>query len=288
MAQSDVDDQHGDPTEVLVRSAAPDAPAVDISVVVPAYNEEERLPATLATVVSYLETRPYRWELIIADDGSDDATPCIAQQAAHANPQVRHLRLEHRGKAAAVHAGVREARGQVVIFTDADLSTPIEYVDDVWRLIGDGWDVVIGTREGQGARRIGEPFYRHAMGRLYNYIVQLLAVRGIKDTQCGFKGFSAAAARDIFGSAWLYRNGVATVQGPLVTGFDVELLFLAQKRRYRVYELPVTWRHVAGSKVRPGVDSILMLRDAWRVRLNDLRGRYDREGEEPDEVGPRK
>ncbi|ACZ39054.1 dolichyl-phosphate beta-glucosyltransferase [Sphaerobacter thermophilus] len=270
------DQDHGQAPQPRPEAAAVAEQSVEVSVVVPAYNEASRLPKTLAAAISYLGAQPYSWELIVADDGSEDATPDIAAAAAAADPRVRHLRLPHRGKAAAVHAGVRAARGEIVVFTDADLSTPIEYVADVRRLIQSGWDVVIGTREGAGARRIGEPFYRHVMGRLYNYLVQLLAVPGIKDTQCGFKGFSGAAAREVFGSAWLYRNGAAPVRGPLVTGFDVELLFLARKRGFRVAELPVTWRHVDGSKVRPGIDSLLMVRDVVRVRWNDFRGRYGR------------
>jgi dolichyl-phosphate beta-glucosyltransferase len=164
----------------------------------------------------------------------------------------------------------------MVVFTDADLSTPVEYVDDVVRLLSSGWDVVIGTREGAGARRVGEPSYRHMMGRLFNLFVKLVAVRGVEDTQCGFKGFRAEVARDLFHRSLLYRDETSVVRGPLVTGFDVELLFLVRKCDYRLYQLPVIWRHVDGSKVRPGIDSLLMMRDIVRVRLNDLRHHYDR------------
>lgn len=248
---------------------------MELSIVIPAYNEAGRLPHTLDAMLAFLATRNYTWEVIIADDGSEDATPRIASEVAARDARVRHLRLQHRGKAAAVRAGVLASRGRVVVFTDADLSTPIEYVDDARSRLCDGWDVVIGSREGTGARRIGEPAYRHVMGRMYNYAVQALVIPGIRDTQCGFKGFRAEVARDIFGSACLYRNGSAPLRGPLVTGFDVELLFVARKRGYRVCELPVTWRHVEGSKVRPGMDAVLMLRDALQVRLNDLRGCYE-------------
>lgn len=257
-----------------VERQAPVPGLVDLSLVIPAYNEAARLPSTLDAAVAYLSTRDYTWEVIVADDGSDDDTGEIAARWSRECPSVRGLRLPHRGKAAAVRAGVKAALGEVVIFTDADLSTPVEYVDEARRLLCSGWDVVVGTREGAGARRIGEPAYRHVMGRLYNYAVQALVVPGFRDTQCGFKGFRREVARDLFGSAHLYRNGAAPVSGPLVTGFDVELLFVARKRCYRVYQLPVTWRHVPGSKVRPGADSVLMLRDAIQVRMNDLRGRY--------------
>jgi glycosyltransferase involved in cell wall biosynthesis len=245
----------------------------DVSLIIPCYNEARRLPGTLAATLAYLSQRDYCWELLIADDGSSDATPEIASNAA-AHPGVRHLRLPHRGKAAAVRAGVEAARGQVIIFTDADLSTPIDYVDQARRLLLGDFDLVIGSREGKGARRVDEPFYRHLMGRFFNYVVQGLLVWGVRDTQCGFKGFRADVARDLFGRSRLYL-GEDEVRGPLVTGFDVELLFLARKFGYRLYQLPVTWHHVEGSKVRPGLDSLLMLRDILHVRINDLRGRYD-------------
>ena len=137
-----------------------------LSLVIPCYNEESRLPGTLDQVLQYLSTRDYVWEVIIADDGSDDRTPIIASDASNA-ANVRCLHLPHRGKAAAVRAGIEAARGRFVIFTDADLSTPIEHVDDVVKLLSNDWDMVIGTREGKGARRLNEPFYRHMMGRLF-------------------------------------------------------------------------------------------------------------------------
>ncbi len=247
-----------------------------LSLVIPCYNEEARLPSTLETVLDFLATRDYTWELIIADDGSQDATPQIGRAAAD-RPHVRYLFLPHRGKAAAVRAGVDAARGEAIVFTDADLSTPIAYVDDVVRLLSSGWDLVIGTREGKGARRLDEPLHRHLMGRVFNYLVRGLTVRGVQDTQCGFKGFRAEVGRDLFSRSLLYRDLVNEVRGPLVTGFDVELIFLARKFNYQLYQLPVTWRHVDGSKVRPGVDSLVMVRDLWRVRANDLRHRYDQD-----------
>jgi len=248
---------------------------IDLSLVIPCFNEESRLPHTLSEVLGHLRACAYSWELIIVDDGSEDCTAAIAREAAQ-DLRVRLLPLEHHGKAAAVRAGVAGSRGGMIVFTDADLSTPVHYVDDAVKLLRTDWDVVIGTREGKGARRLGEPVYRHMMGRLFNYLVQLLAVRGISDTQCGFKGFRSNVARDLFSRALLYRDVSTVVRGPLVTGFDVELLFLARHRGYRLAQLPVTWTHVPGSKVRPGTDSLLMVRDIVRVRFNDLRGRYDR------------
>jgi hypothetical protein len=141
-------------------------------------------------------------------------------------------------------------------------------------LLDGSYDLVIGTREGADSRRFGEPRHRHLMGRLFNYAVRLLAVPGLHDTQCGFKGFRAEVARDLFDGAQVYRETAQRVQGPRVTAFDVELLYLARKRGFRLAELPVSWRHVDGSKVRPGIDSLVMLRDVLAIRLNDLQGRY--------------
>lgn len=247
---------------------------MDLSVIIPAYNEEERLPGTIAETREFLETLPFAWELLIADDGSTDRTAELAAEAGAADPRVRHLRLRHGGKAVAVRAGIRAACGETVIFTDADLATPIRYVGDAHRHLIDGFDVVIGSREGNGAERQGEPFHRHWMGRLYNYVVQAVLLPGISDTQCGFKAFRREVALDLFTSSVLYPEGGQEVKGPLVTGFDVELLYLARKRGYRLKELPVVWTHIAGSKVRPGIDGLLMLKDVFQVRWNDIRGRY--------------
>jgi glycosyltransferase involved in cell wall biosynthesis len=251
----------------------PNSP-VELTLVIPAYNEADRLPSTLQTVLTFLRNADFTWELLLADDGSVDGTPAIAAAAEMVDPNVHHLQLAHRGKAAAIREGVNAATGQFIIFTDADLSTPIEYVDQAFALLQAESDIVIGTREAPQSRRIGEPEYRHVMGRVYNAVVKFLVVPGINDTQCGFKGFRADVARDLFQSAQLYRNGPVPVRGPLVTGFDIELLFLARKRGYRIHELPVVWRHVKGSNVRPLIDTFRMLRDALQVRLNDLRGRY--------------
>jgi hypothetical protein len=133
---------------------------------------------------------------------------------------------------------------------------------------------VIGSREGLGARRHGEPYYRHLMGRVFNLLVRSVAVTGIDDTQCGFKLFTRAAGHDLFGRLRLYGADAPVVRGPMVTGFDVELLFLARWRGYRIVETPVQWRHVAGSKVDPLRDAVRMARDVLRVRLNHLRGAY--------------
>ncbi len=279
---------HGSLAEGVVSSlpvpSNPDtrgARTIELSLVIPAYNEETRLPATLQAVVDYLSAQPYSWEVIVADDGSEDATPAIVAEWCQRDARVRHLRLPHRGKAVAVREGILASGGRIVVFTDADLSTPIEYLEPARALLRDEWDIVIGSREGAEARRIGEPLHRHLMGRVFNRIVQLLVVPGLEDTQCGFKAFRAEVARDLFSRSLLYHNGLGAARGPLVTGFDVEILYLARRRGYRLAVLPIVWRHVEGSKVRPGIDAVLMVRDVVTVWVNSLLGRYDDEQAAP-------
>lgn len=249
-------------------------PRPDISIVVPAYNEAARLPATLAAIDAYLTQRNAPSEIVVADDGSNDATLAIAHAFKPEQATIQVLALPHRGKAATVRSGVLASTGKHILFTDADLSTPIEYTTRLVAALDAGADVAIGTREGKGATRLHEPWYRHLMGRAYNLLVRLLAVPGINDTQCGFKAFHYDAARDLFSRARLH-TGDAVVTGARVTGFDVEILHLARRRGYKIAEVPVFWEHVSGSKVHPLRDSIQMAGDVLRVRLNALMGRYD-------------
>jgi glycosyltransferase involved in cell wall biosynthesis len=250
-----------------------DAP--ELSIVIPTYNEQQRLPGTLSALEAYLHAHWPASEAIIVDDGSSDATLRIAREFASENPRFRVLALPHRGKASAVRVGMLAARGRIVLFSDADLSTPLAHTADLVAALRAGADVAIGSREGVGARRIGEPAYRHVMGRAFNAIVRTLAVPGINDTQCGFKAFRQPVAQDLFRRARLY-SGERIVSGPRVTGFDVEILYLARKRGYRIIEVPVQWRHVAGSKVQPVRDAARMFGDVAHVRFNALTGRYRR------------
>ena len=251
-----------------------------LSVIVPAYNEERRLPGTLEAVVAYLEEAPYGSEVIVVDDGSLDHTVAAVEALRRARAQagsrveLRVIRNEHRGKGYAVRTGMLSGRGRYILFTDADLATPFEEWEKLYTFLRDGDEVVIGSREGLGARRIGEPWYRHLMGRVFNTLVRALALRGIQDTQCGFKAFTYDAAQHIFQAVQLYGADARQVRGPAVTAFDVEVLFLARKWGYTIREVPVTWRHVSGTKVNPLVDSWRLFMDVVRVRWNDLRGRY--------------
>jgi len=249
-----------------------------LSVVVPAYNEETRLPQTLIEVTAYLKIQGYSWEIVVVDDGSLDRTAEVVEDFIREYPGVSLLRKEHRGKASAITSGLFAAKGEIVLFCDADLSVPIQELDKVLPLFNDGYDIVIGSREMPGARRYGEPYYRHIMGRVFNYLVTLLAVRGFRDTQCGFKALRASVAQSLFRLMKLYRADGVPIKGPMVTGFDVELLFLAKKQGYRTAEVPVQWYYAAGSKVDPLRDTFRMLGDILRVRMNDLSGKYNARG----------
>jgi len=246
-----------------------------LSVVIPAYNEERRLPDTLARVAEFLAQQAYASEMIVVDDGSADGTARVVDEfrAAHSNAAL--IRNDHRGKGYAVRTGILRARGRIVLFSDADLSTPIEEIARMLPWFEQGYAIVIGSREGAGAKRIREPFYRHVMGRVFNAIVRLLTVRGINDTQCGFKAFRDDVARDVFARMKLYGENAKRVTDSMVTGFDVEVLFIAQKAGYRIKEVPVEWRYGNETKVNPLKDSYRNFRDVVLVRWNDWRGRYD-------------
>ena len=198
----------------------------------------------------------------------------IVEELAHTHPEVCVLRNAHRGKGCTVRAGIQNALGEIVLFSDADLSTPIEELDRILPCFEQGDEVVIGSRQGEGARRVGEPFIRHFMGRVFNYIVGFVTLSGIRDTQCGFKAFSARAAAQIFRSTLLYSDDAPVVRGAMVTGFDVEVLFLARKLGYAIREVPIRWNYDADSKVSALKDSWRNFRDVLKVRINDLRGRY--------------
>jgi hypothetical protein len=167
------------------------------------------------------------------------------------------------------------ACGEQVAFSDADLATPLSYLTALRAALAAGCDIAIGSREGMGARRIGEPFYRHVMGRAFNGLVRALLVPGIDDTQCGFKLFRADVARDLLERSRLYRGGPRSVSGPRVTAFDVELLTIARMQGHRVCAVPVVWSYGRGSKVRPARDTWHNARDVLHVWVGMRRGWYD-------------
>jgi dolichyl-phosphate beta-glucosyltransferase len=235
-----------------------------LSLVIPAYNEQARLPYTLSELEDYVCRKQLDCEVIVVDNGSRDATSAVVQQASIRFSALRLLRTDHRGKGRAVRAGVLAAQGEVVIFADADLSWQVEDLPRFRTLVNDQTPIVIGSREGTGARRIDEPIYRHLMGRAFNRVVQALAVPGIEDSQCGFKAFRADAARAVFS-----RQRIGGF------GFDVEVLYLARRLGFGIRVVPLEWEHKENSRVAPVRDTLLMLRDVVSVRLNGWRGAYD-------------
>ena len=237
------------------------APVAELAVVVPAYNEAARLGPTVTAIKAYLDGRGLDWQLIVADDGSSDGTIAVAEAAAAGSPRVRVISLgQNRGKGAAVRAGVLASRAHRVLFSDADLATPIEELAKLEAALAGGADIAIGSRALAGSDiRVRQHPARELMGRTFNTLVRALVMNGIKDTQCGFKLFTAAAARDLFSRA--------TIDG---FAFDVELLWLA-RGRYRIAEVPVVWRHVAESKVSPGIDAARMLLDIIKLRTRHRR-----------------
>jgi glycosyltransferase involved in cell wall biosynthesis len=237
------------------------APA--LSLVIPAYNEQARLPYTLSQIEQYVCEEHLDAEVIVVDNGSQDATSAVVQQATVRFRGLRLLRIDRRGKGCAVRAGMLSATGKVVIFGDADLSWSVQDLGRFQALVSDEFPVVIGSREGLGSRRIGEPLYRHFMGRVFNRVVQALAVPGIEDSQCGFKAFDADAARAIFSRQQI--DGF---------GFDVEVLYLARRLGLGVRIVPLRWEHKQNSRVAPLRDTLRMLTDVLRVRLGGSRGTY--------------
>ena len=236
-------------------------PAPDLSVVIPAYNEAERLPPTLSKIRSYLEGRGGSFEILVVDDGSRDDTARGAE--ALGAEVVRNDR--NRGKGFSVRRGMLLARGARRLMTDADLSTPIEDLPRLLEAMDQGYGVVIASRALPGSNiEVRQPWYRENMGRVFNWCVRLLAVPGLQDTQCGFKLFRADAARDAFEGARL--DGFS---------FDVEALFLARRHGHRIAEVPVTWRNDAASRVGTLSGSVAFL-DLLRIRSNGWRGRYPR------------
>jgi dolichyl-phosphate beta-glucosyltransferase len=244
-----------------------------LSLVIPAFNEASRIEKTLEGALAFLDANYPSSELLLVDDGSTDATAEIATRVAASNPRLRVTTIPHAGKAAAVRAGMTRASGDYVVFSDADLATPLRYLSDFIAAADAGNDVVIGSREGLGARRLGEPWYRHKMGRAFNFLVQFLVLRGIEDTQCGFKLFRREAAAAVLPKAMLYRDA-KEVTGPRVTAFDVEFLVVARKLGYAVISIPVEWTYGSGSKVNPLRDTLQNGRDILTVRMHLWLGHY--------------
>ncbi len=237
----------------------------DVSIVFPAYNEQDRLEPTVRSYVDYFRRRGASVEAIVVDDGSLDGTASLAAELADEYPELRLLRLaENRGKGYAVRSGVVNARGRLVLFADADGATPVEEVERLEDAIAAGADIAIGSRALRSrAVRVSSRLHRRIVGRAFHLLVRVSGVDEISDTQCGFKLFRGAVAQALFSR--MHMTGFS---------FDVELLIMARHRRYRVAEVPVNWAHQPGSRVNLVTDSARMAFDLLRITARRLRGDY--------------
>jgi dolichyl-phosphate beta-glucosyltransferase len=230
---------------------------MDLSIVIPCFNEERRLAPTLGLIRAYLARDDIAGELILVDDGSRDGTLSLMRTQAARHPGIRVVAITpNRGKGRAVAEGVGVARGDQILMTDADLSTPIEELPKLQAALGRGADVAIGSRAAPGAREIDQPLHRQLMGKTFNRLVQTLLLPGFRDTQCGFKLFRGEVAHRLF--ADLVTDGFA---------YDVEVLVRALDAGWTVEEVPVRWFNAGASTVAPLRASAAMLRDLVRLRL---------------------
>lgn len=247
-----------------------------LSLIIPAHNEEDRLPGTLETVFDFLSRQDYESEVLVIENGSQDRTYQIAQDFAdqleikgkksphHYSPRLSILQVSERGKGLAVRHGMLEAHGEYRFMCDADLSMPIDQVNRFLPPNLPGVNIAIASREAPGAHRFNEPAYRHFVGRIFNNFIRLMVLPGLQDTQCGFKCFQAAAAKDLFPHM--------TIPG---WSFDVEILFIARQRGYQVREIAIPWYYNPHSHISVFRDSLRMAMDVLRIRYNELLHRYD-------------
>lgn len=244
-----------------------------LSVVIPCYNETVNLQkGVLYRVADFLKSKKYLWEVIIVDDGSDDGSLEFLKHFIQENLQFRLLQRKHQGKARAVTAGILQAEGSMVLFSDMDQATPIEELEKLLPYFDQNYDIIIGSR---ASHRKGAPWTRVLMARgMIILRSTLIGLKGITDTQCGFKLFKSEVARKLFKKIKLYSD-VKEIKGSQVSaGFDVELLYIAQKIGYKIKEVPVEWLYVETRRVSPLRDSWNGFLDLVRIKINDIRGVY--------------
>ena len=236
-----------------------------LSVIIPAYNEEKRLLSTLSKICAYLSTKDFPYEIIVVDDGSTDNTLQMVKNFASSNRQIVILINEQNsGKGYSVRKGMLSARGEYAFFTDADLSTPIEEIEKCLPYLINGYDVVIGSRSMPGSDiLVHQPWYREKMGKIFNFMVNMVLLKGIIDTQCGFKGFKREAVKTVFNRCKI--DGFS---------FDVEALYLSRKYNFKIKEIPIRWENSPLSKVSPIKHSLQMFKDLIGIKIKDLKGDY--------------
>jgi dolichyl-phosphate beta-glucosyltransferase len=236
-----------------------------LSVIIPAYNEEARIRPTLTGIGGFMRDNFRNFEIVVVDDGSRDNTKSVVESLIHEFGNLRLISYPaNQGKGYAVGRGVLASRGDIVLFSDADMSTPVEEAEKLIRFVREGFDIAIGSRGlGESDIRVRQPWYRERMGKIFNLLVRFFTLKGVKDTQCGFKLFKGDVARNLFRKSLI--KGFA---------FDVEILFLAQKAGFKIKEVPVRWFNSPGSKVRLISDPLKMFIELVRIRIYYLMGRY--------------
>lgn len=247
----------------------------EYSIVIPAFNEADKISSTVTQVLNFMRGFSSSFELIVVNDGSTDSTAQIVNKMVPENPELIFIDNPHKGKGFTVWTGIMAAKGEYIYMADADLSTPISELKKLSLWAKDQeFDIVIASREGVGAERVGEPVYRHIMGRVFNWWVQLIALPGIQDSQCGFKLFRRQAAKNIFSRLQIYGSDSKPIKGAYFGAWDVEVLYLARKLGYTIKQVPVTWVHVKTTRISPLKDSVRMALDVIKVRANDIKGKY--------------
>lgn len=236
-----------------------------LTIVIPAWNEEKRLPVTLPRVLEVSRSWDFGVEVLVVDNASTDRTSEIVREIAAENPVVSLQAEPIQGKGAAVRKGMLEGQGEYLFIFDADMAMPVEEVVNFLPPRLTDCDIAIGSREAKGAVRYDEPWRRHVMGRVFNGIVRMFAIPGIQDTQCGFKCFKREVARELF--------SIQRIDG---WAFDVEVLYIAKRREYRIKEVPINWYFGQDSRVSPMSDSVKMFNEVLKIRRNGRRGQYDR------------
>jgi len=244
-----------------------------LTIVIPAYNEAKNFhQGALKKVNSYLDKCSFNCKVLIIDDGSQDRTVALIRNFIQDKKNWKLLEKKHEGKAAAVAFGVKKARGENILFADFDQATPLSEVEKLIPFLEKGYQVVIGSREIEGAKREDEPLLRHLMGKVFNIVVQLFALPGIHDTQCGFKLFKTETAKKLFSKLQIKHQ---EKKRAFTGAFDVEILYLARKYDYKIAEVPIYWSHFKTDRVSALQDSMRMFFDVMKIRLYDLLGKYE-------------
>ena len=253
----------------------PKSNQINLSIIIPTYNEEKRISQSLTDIQNFIKTQEYQTEVIIVDDGSSDQTESLVKKFCLLHPDFKLVKNPHLGKALAVKKGIEEANGEYILFSDADLSTPIETVIPMLKaLTEENFRLVIASREAKNAVRINEPYSRHLLGRAFNLIIKLLFLPKIQDTQCGFKMFDGKVAKKIFQDLLVFIEKNKTIKTAYTGAFDVEILLLAKKYGYKIKEIPITWTYSSISKVNPFNELRYLFHDLFWLFINKMKGYY--------------